>query len=262
MPCLARPLSSSIEDFLVCLRKDYQIFALTDLHNKGSLPTRPTAQLTRSYSGLSLRSQTRNRSRNDPLSGHHIFLPFFGLGADDRAALRLVLQLAENPTVTATVVFYPFTTGFDGAVTKETVQVPKATAAGPALASSSRATSTRAPSSSGAAADSEAAFFSALARSLPDALADRVVLESTEPSADPLATALIRARAEFAPTERRRAADLVVLGRNVSHFHSSSDANVGDAPSAAAGCLGAAAEAVVTSGVRASLLVVRGRVKG
>ncbi|KAL7418745.1 K(+)/H(+) antiporter [Cryptotrichosporon argae] len=36
-------------------------------------------------------------------SGQHIFLPFFG-GADDRLALRLVVQLCCNPYVTATVV--------------------------------------------------------------------------------------------------------------------------------------------------------------
>ncbi|KAH6893712.1 potassium:hydrogen antiporter [Coprinopsis sp. MPI-PUGE-AT-0042] len=34
---------------------------------------------------------------------HHLFLPFFG-GPDDRLALELVLQLCENPNVTATVV--------------------------------------------------------------------------------------------------------------------------------------------------------------
>jgi hypothetical protein len=35
---------------------------------------------------------------------HHIFLPFFG-GPDDRVALRLVLQLARNPHVTASIVY-------------------------------------------------------------------------------------------------------------------------------------------------------------
>lgn len=46
-----------------------------------------------------------DQSMLDSLSGgrHHLFLPFFG-GPDDRLALELVLQLCENPNVTATVV--------------------------------------------------------------------------------------------------------------------------------------------------------------
>jgi hypothetical protein len=46
-----------------------------------------------------------DQSMLDSLSDgkHHLFLPFFG-GPDDRLALELVLQLCENPDVTATVV--------------------------------------------------------------------------------------------------------------------------------------------------------------
>lgn len=36
-------------------------------------------------------------------SAQHLFLPFFG-GPDDRAALELVMQLCENPRVTATII--------------------------------------------------------------------------------------------------------------------------------------------------------------
>lgn len=41
-----------------------------------------------------------------PLTHHanHIFFPFFG-GPSDRTALRFVLQLAQNPYVTATISF-------------------------------------------------------------------------------------------------------------------------------------------------------------
>lgn len=34
---------------------------------------------------------------------HHIYLPYFAIGSDDTATLRLVLQLAQNPNVTATI---------------------------------------------------------------------------------------------------------------------------------------------------------------
>lgn len=78
----------------------------------GPRPSQPGG-LTRSKSGVSLHSQ---HHRTPALATyptitdrtHHIFLPFIG-GADDRVALRLVLQLARNANVTATVVHLKFT---------------------------------------------------------------------------------------------------------------------------------------------------------
>lgn len=69
----------------------------------GSLQSRPSA-LKRSMSALSIRSH-RDHASTMPIvdRSHHVFLPFTG-GADGRVALRLVLQLAENPDVTATIV--------------------------------------------------------------------------------------------------------------------------------------------------------------
>lgn len=38
---------------------------------------------------------------------HHVFFPFFG-GLDDRAALHFVMQLAQNPNVTATIIYIDY----------------------------------------------------------------------------------------------------------------------------------------------------------
>ncbi|KAK8045325.1 hypothetical protein PG993_005349 [Apiospora rasikravindrae] len=58
--------------------------------------------LSRSISGLSLRSHKEVAQPPVADKSHHVFLPFLG-GVDDRAALLFVLQLARSPHVTATV---------------------------------------------------------------------------------------------------------------------------------------------------------------
>lgn len=78
----------------------------------GPRPAQSPGGLTRSKSGVSLHSQ---HHRTPALATyptitdrtHHVFLPFIG-GADDRVALRLVLQLARKENVTATVVHLKF----------------------------------------------------------------------------------------------------------------------------------------------------------
>jgi hypothetical protein len=61
--------------------------------------------MNRTVTGLSMRS-ARDVTISTPIAdrSHHIFFPYFG-GADDRVALRFVLQLAQNPTVTATIIY-------------------------------------------------------------------------------------------------------------------------------------------------------------
>lgn len=60
--------------------------------------------LSRSISGYSLRSHKEAAQPPVADKSHHVFLPFFvGGAADDRAALRFVLQLARTPHITATI---------------------------------------------------------------------------------------------------------------------------------------------------------------
>ena len=113
--------------------------------------------------------------------GHHIFCPFFG-SDDDKAALQLVLQLARDPSVTATVVlFEPIETG---------------------------ATSTSTLNST--------SFF--LSRdSLPAALAQRVLFTSSSMPSDTTLMAEVVAKAKLEVGQApRNAGDLIVLGQNVS----------------------------------------------
>ncbi|RYP61382.1 hypothetical protein DL769_007740 [Monosporascus sp. CRB-8-3] len=69
----------------------------------GIVPADKRPVLSRTVSGVSLRSQKEAALPPIADKSHHIFLPYIG-GADDRAALRFVLQLAKNPHVTATIV--------------------------------------------------------------------------------------------------------------------------------------------------------------
>src|SRR5262249_4865314 len=75
----------------------------------GSTTTNSTmSALIRSQSAGSMNSLKRGltqRTASVADRSHHIFCPFFG-GADDRVALGLVLQMAENPDVTATIIFF------------------------------------------------------------------------------------------------------------------------------------------------------------
>jgi len=141
------------------------------------------SRLTRAYSTISLNSNKDNVAAPIADRSHHIFFPFFG-GEDDRAALRLVLQLAENPDVTATLVHFD---------------------AGPELL--------QYQTSSTQTAEHDSAFFASLRSSLPADLANRVVFESVS-SSDPIKDALARASIEVGQSPRN-AGDLVILGRNV-----------------------------------------------
>ena len=76
----------------------------------------PSRQLRRLHSLRSLRNLDSNTESCLPTvpaleRRHHIFLPFFG-GVDDYVALMLLLQLARNPIVTATVIRMPSSSSF------------------------------------------------------------------------------------------------------------------------------------------------------
>ncbi|KAK5144998.1 hypothetical protein LTR04_001419 [Oleoguttula sp. CCFEE 6159] len=209
--------------------------------------------LTRSVSGLSLRHHQREHAASTPVAdrSHHVFFPFFG-GADDRVALRLVLQMAENQDVTATLIHYHTT-----AASFEDVKASTSQSAQSASTSAKRATTALTPTAS---SERDAAFFSSLRHSLPADLAMRVLFESKQ-STNLLADAMEQARAEVGQSPRN-AGDLIVLGRNVNANVLAADAGTSSTSSEARGCLGPAAEAVVASGIRASVLVVQARGKG
>ena len=199
----------------------------------GSLKQRPLA-LTRRMSALSVASTHREHVTTLPNTdrSHHIFMPYFG-GADGRVALRLLLQLAENPEITATVIHYPIIG--DNSAAEE--------AATPRSPQSNRVNLQRTFST-----EDDAAFFFTMQRSLNADLEARIIFETTTASSSPIQSALARAQTEVAQNPKN-GGDIIILGRH---------AQMGGRD-ASPSCLGLAADTVLESGVRASLLVVQAR---
>jgi hypothetical protein len=202
-------------------------------------------KLTRTYSSVSL-SSARDKAVTAPIAdrSHHIFFPFFG-GNDDRTALRLVLQLAENPQVTATVVHFDVPEAASSASTT----VVSTSVMGKDGVEIMTSTSSR---------EQDAAFFAALRASLPVDLANRVVFETVVSTA-PVADVIARASIEVGQSPRN-AGDLIVLGRNIMRNGVLERENVADeirSCSGAAATLGVLAERVWEGKLGASVLVVK-----
>jgi hypothetical protein len=208
----------------------------------------------RTYSGIS----THSGLGNPPVApiadrSHHIFFPFFG-GSDDRAALRLVLQLAENTEVTATLVHYEVPDDlFDEA------ELSLAKTQSPISGVSGGKNATVTVSTARNPREHDAAFFAAVRASLPADLASRVVFESVASTA-PVEDVLERAATEVGQT-LKNAGDLVVLGRNVDRRPVSKKRIDGEdtkaVDSGAVAALGVLAERVYQSNVLASVIVVK-----
>ncbi|RMY75386.1 hypothetical protein D0862_13938 [Hortaea werneckii] len=197
----------------------------------GTLKQRPSA-LKRSMSALSLRSHREHSTAVKIDRSHHIFLPFLG-GPDGRVALRLVLQLAENAEVTATIVHFKHAGSGAQEVdqTEHTSFEPKTDNTSPS----------QAPTTSGE--DDDSAFFATMQRSLADALQSKVIFRTT--SAERPTEAIISTAEREVGSNPRNAGDIVVVARGKGNGGT---------------CLGAIADAIVSSNVKASLLVVQARV--
>ncbi len=72
----------------------------------------------RTISHVSIRSHREPTTLPVTDKTHHVFFPFFG-AADDRAALRFVLQLVKNKNVTATVVHFSWSSYEPSEITPE-----------------------------------------------------------------------------------------------------------------------------------------------
>ncbi|KAI4653637.1 hypothetical protein J4E93_001404 [Alternaria ventricosa] len=201
-------------------------------------------KLTRTYSSVSL-SSARDKAVTAPIAdrSHHVFFPFFG-GNDDRTALRLVLQLAENPQVTVTVVYFDVPESVIGQASPVS-----STVLGKAGEVVTTTTTSR---------EQDAAFFASLRASLPVDLASRVVFE-TMASTAPVQDVIARASIEVGQSPRN-AGDLIVLGRNVARNSALEKESTTDeirSSSSAAATLGVLAEKVWEGRLGASVLVVK-----
>ncbi len=159
-------------------------------------------KLRRTISTVSLSSA---RDITAPIAdlSHHVFCPFFG-GADDQAAVRLLLQLAENPQITATVVHFDIPDSMLGPSTVVSTSVEGSHKADRAVVTTTGSSSR----------EQDASFFAALRASLPIDLANRVVFETVS-SATPVEDMLARASIEVGQSPKN-AGDLILLGRNIA----------------------------------------------
>ncbi|KAF2140997.1 uncharacterized protein K452DRAFT_229660 [Aplosporella prunicola CBS 121167] len=218
----------------------------------GGSASKERQKISRSVSHLSLRSENRSTVAQAPSNrSHHVFFPFFG-GADDRAALRLVLQLAEHPDVTATIVH------FEAPRTHARASSASTEASGPVTGSHKHPAAATAAAHDDAEAD--AAFFSSLRASLPASLTSRVAFDAVTTSlpSDSLTTAALERAREELGQNPRNAGDVVVLGRRRRDGVELEEVDDGVSVQAQ-NCLGVLAEKVVRVGVRASVLVVQAR---
>ncbi|KAF1810450.1 K(+)/H(+) antiporter-like protein 1 [Eremomyces bilateralis CBS 781.70] len=221
--------------------------------NFGGTVKRQRPQLSRSKSALSV-SSGKDATPSAPITdaSHHVFVPFFG-GSDDRIAVRLVLQLAANPEITATIVHFDVPDNyFDDPL-----------GVGPDLGS--KATDSRVityiPSKS-----EDTTFFAAIKNTLTDDLAPRVRFKTVS-TLTPRATAIETMQEELGQNVRN-AGDLLVVGRNVGMSAAlgreglDPKESTGGVQTDANRCIGVLAEEVVRSGLLASVLVVQARGSG
>ncbi|RDL41777.1 uncharacterized protein BP5553_01756 [Venustampulla echinocandica] len=209
--------------------------------------------LNRAVSGLSLRS-----NRGSPITpvvdrSHHIYFPFFG-GADDRVALRFVLQLAQNSNVTVTIVHFTMPVL---PKTPEVTQEP--------LSSSSRRSSSQGgptvvdPEDLSANSAQDIALLHTLRDSLPTDQINRVVFVEV-PTTTPIADCLHFAQQEVGQSPKN-AGDLIVVGRG-RHQRMADFEQHGNAGSELRETLGVVAEAIISSRVKGSVLVMHAAGRG
>lgn len=225
--------SSFVRQTLDTARTSTAIFINNNF--SGTLKRRPTA-LTRKLSVVSMTSAHREPLTTMPTTdrSHHIFMPYFG-GADGHVALRLLLQLAENPEITATVVYYPNGTG-ESAV-HETVIVKTPTSPTNLQRVFSH--------------EDDAAFFATMPRSVSSEIESRVLFETASATSSPAQDALVRAQSEIGQNPKN-GGDIIIVGRNIELGRTESGSDY----------LGLAANAVLGSNIKASLLIVQAKGSG
>jgi len=221
--------------------------------------TKPSekVELARTTSAVSIRSFRDTAALPVANKNHHIFFPFIG-GVDDRVALRVTLQLAKNPHVTASIVHINWSTDTDAH-------------------DSSAETATQKPitpdTKHAALAEDitaqDLSILSTLQSSLPTELLGRVVFSELNVSrASAVGETVSLARKSVGQTPKN-AGDVVVLGRRHARL---GDVASGEANGSGSGsgsgfpdlksAVGGIAEQLVSGGVKASLLVIQAGGRG
>ncbi|KAF7905500.1 uncharacterized protein EAF01_006021 [Botrytis porri] len=232
----------------------------------GGPTMREPRNLSSSASRLSLRS-SQHAERVAPIAdrSHHVYFPFFG-GADDRVALRFVLQLAQNSNITATIIHF-----ITPVHSPKTFEVKHSSRPGTATSSQHGGSSSSALRITERvdtedlynAAASDTALLHTLRDSLPPALTNRVVFVDVK-TTTPLTDCLHHAKVEMGQSPRN-AGDLIVTGRSKSSLAMAlinEESASGDSGKEMRKAIGVAAEALISSGVKGSVLVIQAGGRG
>jgi nucleotide-binding universal stress UspA family protein len=209
----------------------------------GSITPEPRT-LTRTPTGLSLRSHREHVVAPVADRSHHVYFPFFG-GSDDRVALRFVLQLAQNSNITVTIIHF-----MTARLSPSEVNKSPEIMTSPVGINESNDTGT---TDSNTASDT--ALLHTLRDSLPEQLMNRVVFVDV-PTKTPVSDCLSHAKQEISQSPKN-AGDLIVVGRGK---HSTiTDMDIGHSTSGAEKrkTLGIVADALVSSGINGSVLVIQ-----
>jgi hypothetical protein len=227
--------------------------------------------LTRTVSGLSIRSLRDTATTPIANRSHHIFFPYFG-GLDDRFALHFVLQLAQNENVTATIFHTDIPTPDpETAVIASSSELhDSTTSASPIQRSASNIANAKEPTTARAQSPnqdtSDSIFLSSLQDSLPPALSQRVVFQSSSlyssSSPENPVTIVLEAAKKELGLDPKNAGDLLIVGRGSVRAwgylpDGAEKEKVGSEARKALGVLGAAV--VSDKAVKGSLLVVKAR---
>ena len=184
--------------------------------------------------------------------GYHILLPYIG-SEDDKAALRLVLQLAKDTTVTATIVHFE---KIDEERAHGWESVAQEDLTSKAQAPGKFQKSTHHTSISTLTHDSYSNFFHSMRDSLSSALASRITFQ-TIPSASQHHDIMAKVKEELERVPKD-IGDLVVLGRNLQLDAAlSAGPDIVAVEAEARQALGPVAAGILSHAPRASLLVVR-----
>jgi len=224
----------------------------------GSNPYSTLPALIRSKSAISMHSLKEGLTQpTAPVAdrSHHVFCPFFG-GADDRVALRLVLQMTENPEVTATIVFFEVNEKYfviSSSTAHDDMIVESPTAGGSSVLGTKKS---GVRESEVLPNERDAVFFASLKNSLPAELASRVVFETVQAGMGPLKACLENAAAEVGNAPRN-AGDLIIVGRNAARVAAFASEVGGTGNDDASRCLGVIGAEVARRGIKASVVVVQ-----
>ncbi|EFR00744.1 hypothetical protein MGYG_03749 [Nannizzia gypsea CBS 118893] len=194
------PHSSFIFNILKNSRSNVGIFINKGFGGAGLARPKP-GQISRTFSGHNTYRTNDLSLAPSPDSGHHIFMPYFG-GADDQFALRLVLQLANNSSITATVAYMNVTFNNDNASTQQRQE-----------------------------READATFYRSIRDSVLPELRPRVVFQTVDCASSSSVNALLATTRETAAHDLSQCTgssngSLVIVGRNSLTANTSSSAAV------------------------------------